>query len=82
MTFDREIKSAWLFDQLFTNTREYYARPHFFDDVTIQNGVLKPKKVLLIHLARHSVSAFDFNEKWRSATWKSLFENKIEKSSI
>ena len=58
-----------------------------FDDVTIQNSALKPKKVFLIRLARHSVSAFDFNEIWRSATWKSFFfffefENKIEKSII
>ena len=44
-----------------------------FDDVTIQNSALKPKKVFLIRLARHSVSAFDFNEIWRSATWKSFF---------
>ena len=70
ITVTREIVSAWIFDHLFIITREDYRIDVsiLFDDVTIHDALLKPKKKFLTHWARHSASAFDFHEKWRPAT--------------
>lgn len=38
----------------------------------IKNGALKLRILFLTYLVRHSASAFGFQEKIRSATWKSL----------